>query len=124
MRKSARRSNQCMVRPFLSSMVTVLSMSVLPLAAMASNMSNASANKLALQAYCSEAHNEAALLANGSTSYKEVIERASARAMVKYPNVCPDVSEWALRIGKILDQYGDEPLPELCRENPEAISME
>src|SRR5690348_9729634 len=77
----------------------------------AASVSNVSANRLALKAYCSEAHDESALLGNGSTSYKDVIKRASARAMLKYPNVCPDISAWQLRIGAILDQYGDEPLP-------------
>jgi hypothetical protein len=89
--------------------------------AAASNKSYVSANKLALKAYCSEAHNESTLLANGSTSYKDVINRASERAMVKYPNVCPDISTWRARIGAILDQYGDEPLRELCNENPDEV---
>jgi len=46
--------------------------------AMASNKSSCeSANRIALSTYCSEAHRESALLANGSTSYIHVINRAS-----------------------------------------------
>ena len=90
--------------------------------AMASNKSSCeSANRIALSTYCSEAHRESALLANGSTSYIHVINRASERAMEEYPDICPDVSAWKARIGTILDQYGDEDLHELCRENPEGI---
>ena len=90
--------------------------------AMASNKSSCeSANRIALSTYCSEAHRESALLANGSTSYIHVINRASERAMEEYPDICPDVSAWKARIGTILDQYGDEDLHELCRENPQGI---
>ena len=90
--------------------------------AMASNKSSCeSANKIALNTYCSEAHRESALLANGSTSYIHVINRASERAMEEHPNICPDVLAWKARIGTILDQYGDEDLHELCREDPDGI---
>jgi hypothetical protein len=82
-------------------------------------MSDVSANRLALKAYCSEALNESTTRANGSTSYRDVVKRASARAMIEYPDVCPDMIAWQARIGAILDQYGDDALPELCPEDPD-----
>jgi hypothetical protein len=44
-------------------------------------------SKLALKAYCSEAHQKAALLADGSISYKQVADLASDRALAK-PSEC------------------------------------
>jgi hypothetical protein len=118
MRNSAHKSSKFLVQPILGFMLTVFGVLVVTVAAAASDISYVSANKLALKAYCSEARSESALLANGSTSYKDVITRASARAMVEYPNVCPDISAWKARIGAILDRYGDEALPQLCSEDP------
>jgi hypothetical protein len=123
MRKSAHKSTKCLIHPILGFVFIVFAVLVVTVPAVASNISYLSANRLALKAYCLEAHDESALLANGSTSYKDVIRRASARAMVKYPNVCPDISAWKVRIGTILDQYGDELLPELCSEDPDQIGL-
>jgi hypothetical protein len=120
MRKSEHKSVQLIDQPILWSIFTVGMLAAIVPAA-ASSISCVSANKLALRAYCSEAYSESALLANGSTSYKQVINHASARAMVEYPNVCPDISAWKTRIDAMLDQYGDEDLPELCRENPDTV---
>ena len=121
MRKSADKSTKCLVQLILGFTLAVFGVRVVTVSAATSNVSYVSANRLALKAYCSEAHDESALLANGSTSYEDVIRRASARAMLDYPNVCPDKSAWKMRIGAILDQYGDEPLPELCREDPDQV---
>jgi hypothetical protein len=110
-----------LVQRILGAIPIMFGVLVVTAPATASNISYVSANKLALKAYCSEARNESALLANGSTSYKDVIKRASARAMVDYPNVCPDISAWKAKIGAILDQYGDEALPELCSEDPDEV---
>ena len=123
MRESAHKSTKCLVHPILGGVFIVFAVSVVTVPAVASNISCLSANRLALKTYCLEAHDESALLANGITSYKDVIKRASARAMSEYPNVCPDISAWKVRIGAILDQYGDEPLPELCSENPDQIGL-
>jgi hypothetical protein len=121
MRDSAHKSTKCSVQLILGFMLTVFGVLVVTVPAAASNTIYVSANKLALKAYCSEARNESALLANGSTSYKDVINRASSRAMVEYPNICPDISAWKARIGAILDQYGDEALPQLCSEDPDEV---
>jgi hypothetical protein len=118
MSKSAHKSTKCWVQLILGFILALFAVQV---SAVTSNVSYVSASRLALKAYCSEAHDESALLANGSTSYENVIRRASARAMLNYPNVCPDISAWEMKIGAILDQYGDEPLPELCREDPDQV---
>jgi hypothetical protein len=123
MRKSAHKSTKCLVQLILWSILTVFGVSVVTIPAAASNTNYVSANKLALKAYCSEARNESSLLADGSTSYKDVIKRASARAMVEYPNVCPDTSAWQTKIGAILDRYGDEALPQLCSEDPDEVRV-
>jgi ABC-type phosphate transport system substrate-binding protein len=121
MRKSTRKSMSFVDQAILSSIFTLVGVfaTIVPVAA--SNMSCSSANKLALRAYCSEAYSESVSLANGSTSYKRVANRASERAMEEYPNVCPDISAWKTRITAVLDQYGDEGLPELCNENPDTL---
>ena len=121
MRKRAHKSTKFLVQQILGFILTVFGVLVVAVQAAASNISYVSANKLALKAYCSEARNESALLANGSTSYKDVIKQASARAMVEYPDVCPDISAWKARIGAILDRYGDEDLPVLCSEDPDEV---
>jgi hypothetical protein len=121
MRKSEHKSPQFMEQPLLWSIFTVAGVLATIVPAAASNLSCVSANKLALRAYCSAAYSDSALLANGSTSYKQVVNHASARAMVEYPNVCPNISAWKARIITMLDQYGDEGLPELCREDPDTI---
>jgi hypothetical protein len=77
-----------------------------------------SVSRLALKAYCSEAHQEAALLADGSISYKQVADLASDRALADHPNVYPDPAPWKAKIVALLDQYGDEPMSELCSESP------
>jgi hypothetical protein len=86
--------------------------------AAAANVPHASVNKLALKAYCSEAHQKAALLADGSISYKQVADLASDRALAEHPNVYPDPAAWKTKIVALLDQYGDEPMNELCSEKP------
>jgi hypothetical protein len=78
----------------------------------------ASINKFALNAYCSEAKSKSALLAAGNVSYERVADLASDRALVQHPNVYRDPSEWKAKIVALLDQYGDDPISELCTENP------
>jgi hypothetical protein len=115
MRKTKKQSSNWMVGSI------VLAALVVTVPAAASHKSYVSANKLALNAYCSEAHNDSVALANGTASYRDVISRASWRAMTDYPNVCPDTTAWEARISAILDRYGDEGLPELCREDPDRV---
>ena len=86
--------------------------------AAAANLPQASVNKLALNAYCSEAHSQATSLAEGSISYKQVADLASKRALAEHPSVYPDPAPWKTKIIALLDQYGDEPMGELCSENP------
>jgi hypothetical protein len=86
--------------------------------AAAANVPQVSVNKLALKAYCSEAHQKAALLDDGSISYKQVADLASDQALAEHPNVYSDPAAWKTRIVALLDQYGDEPMSELCSENP------
>jgi hypothetical protein len=121
MRKTAHKPARVWFSRFFRLVLMAFAIALVTVPAVASNIRCVSANRLALQTYCLEAHDESGLLANGGTSYKDVIERASERALVKYPNVCPDRSAWKLRIDAILDQYGDEPLPELCSEDPDQI---
>jgi hypothetical protein len=86
--------------------------------AAAATVPQASVNKFALNAYCSEAHHKAASLANGSISYIQVADLASERALAEHPNVYPDPAPWKTKIVALLDQYGDEPISEFCSENP------
>jgi len=79
-----------------------------------------SINKIAINAYCSEAQSKSTLLADGSISYKRVIDLASERALVEHPNVYRDSFAWKVKIVAMLDQYGDEPMEELCTESPES----
>ncbi len=108
-------------RAILSLVFTLIGVFATYMPVNASNTGCSSANKLALKAYCSEAYSDSALLANGSTSYKEVANHAAARAMAEYPHLCPDESAWKARITAMLDQYGDEALPDLCNEDPDVI---
>jgi hypothetical protein len=66
-------------------------------------------DKLARKAYCSEAKSESSELKNGSVSYKQVVERASNRALIEHPNVYRDSYAWKAKIVALLDQDGDEP---------------
>ncbi|HEX4209860.1 MAG TPA: hypothetical protein VHY56_05670 [Candidatus Binataceae bacterium] len=75
-------------------------------------------NKFALNAYCTEAQSKSASLAAGSVSYKQVADLASDRALMDHPHVYSDSSAWKAKIVALLDQYGDEPMNELCTENP------
>lgn len=86
--------------------------------AAAANVPQAAVNKFALNAYCSEAHHKAASLANGSISYIQVADLASERALAEHPNVYPDPAPWKTKIVALLDQFGDEPMSELCSEHP------
>jgi hypothetical protein len=96
---------------------------LVPIPVAASNTGNqATINKFALNAYCSEARSKSALLADGSVSYKEVADMASARALTEHPAIYHDPAPWKAKIVALLDQYGDEPLGELCREKPEPPS--
>jgi hypothetical protein len=70
-------------------------------------------NKLALNAYCSEAKIESGELANGSVSYKHVVKLASNRALIEHPNIYRDSYAWQSKIAALLDQDGDEP-GQLC----------
>lgn len=91
----------------------------MPLPAVASNAGNqATIGKFALNAYCSEARSQTTLLKEGTVSYKEVADMASERALMEHPNVYHDLSAWKAKIVAVLDQYGDEPIAELCSENP------
>ncbi len=74
-------------------------------------------NKLARKAYCSEAKVESSELKNGSVSYKQVVERASNRALIEHPNVYRDSSGWKAKIVALLDQDGDEPA-QFCNIKP------
>ena len=121
MRTSQRKSMSFVDDAILSSIFALVGVCATIVPVAASNISCTSANKLALRAYCSEAYRNSALLANGHTSYKEVANLAAASAMAEYPNVCPDRSAWKARITAMLDQYGDEALPDFCNENPEPV---
>jgi hypothetical protein len=81
-----------------------------------------SINKIAIEAYCSEAQSESALLTDGRVSYERVADLASQRALLEHPNVYRDSSTWRVKIVALLDQYGDEPTSELCTESPEPRS--
>jgi hypothetical protein len=82
-------------------------------AASAEMPNSSTINKLARKAYCSEAKIESSELKNGSVSYKQVVERASNRALSEHPNVYRDSYAWKAKIVALLDQDGDAPT-QLC----------
>ena len=90
----------------------------IPAAASNAPGSQISINKIAIDAYCSEAQSKTALLADGSVSYKHVADLASKRALVEHPSVYRDSSAWKVKIVPLLDQYG-ELTSELCTEEDE-----
>ena len=60
-----------------------------------------------------EAQLESSEMENGRVSYKQVVERASNRALIEHPNVYRDSYPWKVKIVALLDQDGDEP-GQLC----------
>jgi hypothetical protein len=90
----------------------------LPAVGLAAPPSTSTINKLALNAYCSEAQSKSPSMADGSVSYKQVAELASNRALIEHPNVYRDSFAWKAKIVALLDQYGDEPIGQLCNEKP------
>src|SRR5262249_52952666 len=94
----------------------------LPTAVPAEPASQSTVNKFALNAYCDEARNKSEPLADGTISYKRIAELASRRALAEHPNVYSDSFAWKAKIVALLNQYGDEPLGQLCTENPGAHS--
>lgn len=94
----------------------------LPTAVPAEPASQSTVNKFALNAYCDEAQNKSKPLADGTISYKRIAELASRRALAEHPNVYSDSFAWKAKIVALLNQYGDEPLGQLCTENPGAQS--
>ena len=94
----------------------------LPAAVPAESAGQSSVNKFALNAYCDEARNSSAPLADGIVSYKRIVELASRRALAEHPNVYRDSFAWKAKIVALLNQYGDEPLGQLCSENPRVHS--
>jgi hypothetical protein len=76
-------------------------------------------NKIAVNAYCAEAQSKSSSLANGSISYKHVLDLASARAFSEHPNVYRSPFAWKARLTVLLDQYGDDPASQLCSDNPD-----
>jgi len=79
----------------------------------------ASINKIALNTYCAEAQSKSSSLANGSISYKHVLDLASQRAFSEHPNVYRSPFAWKARLSVLLDQYGDDPAIQLCSDNPD-----
>jgi hypothetical protein len=79
----------------------------------------ASINKIAVNAYCAEAQSKSSSLANGSISYKHVLDLASERAFSEHPNVYRSPFVWKTRLSVLLDQYGDDPANQLCSDNPD-----
>jgi hypothetical protein len=100
------------------SVLAVALLIALPAAASAAPLSTSTINKLALNSYCAEAESKSGSLADGSVSYKRVAELASNRALVEHPSVYRDSFAWKAKIVALLDQYGDEPIGQLCNENP------
>ena len=94
---------------WLSSSLAAALLSAFAGAASAALPSSSTIDKLARKAYCSEAKIESSELKNGSVSYKQVVERASNRALSEHPNVYRDSSAWQTKIVALLDQDGDEP---------------
>lgn len=76
------------------------------------------ASKFALDAYCTEAKKELRPLAQGQISYEIIAEMASQRAVTDHPDIYKTPIAWKSKIVAVLDQYGDEPLTQLCREDP------
>ena len=79
----------------------------------------ASINKIAVNAYCAEVQSKSSSLANGSISYKHVLDLASERAFSEHPNVYRSPFAWKARLTVLLDQYGDDPASQLCSDNPD-----
>ena len=75
-------------------------------------------NKFALDAYCTEAEKELKPLAQGQISYETITEKASERAVTDHPDIYRTPTAWKTKIVAVLDQYGDEPTTQLCREDP------
>ena len=78
-----------------------------------------SINKIAVNAYCAEAQSKSSSLANGSISYKHVLDLASERAFLGHPNVFRSPFAWKARLIVLLDQDGDDPTSQLCSDNPD-----
>jgi hypothetical protein len=78
-----------------------------------------SINKIAVNAYCAEAQSKSSSLANGSISYKHVLDLASERAFSEHPNIYRSSLDWKTRLSVLLDQYGDDPASQLCSDNPD-----
>ena len=76
------------------------------------------ASKFALEAYCNEAKKELRTLAQGQISYEIIAEKASKRAVTDHPDIYKTPTDWKSKIVAVLDQYGDEPVTQLCREDP------
>jgi hypothetical protein len=98
---------------WLSSSLTAVLLFAFAGAASAEPPNSSTINKLARQAYCSEAKLESSKLENGSVSYKQVVEQASNLAVIEHPNVYRDSNAWRAKIVALLDQDGDEP-SQLC----------
>jgi hypothetical protein len=79
---------------------------------------DAQVNKLALDAYCAEAEKELTPLVQGQISYETIAEKASERAVTDHPDIYKTPTAWKTKIVAVLDQYGDEPTTQLCREEP------
>jgi hypothetical protein len=94
---------------WLSSLLAAALLFVFAGAASAELPNSATINKLARKAYCSEAKIESSELKNGRVSYKQVVERASNRALSEHPNVYRDSDAWKAKIVALLDQDGDQP---------------
>jgi hypothetical protein len=75
-------------------------------------------SKLALDAYCAEAVKESQPFAAGQISYKTVVEKAGERAVEEHPEISKNPTAWKTKIVSVLDQFGDEPTTQLCREDP------
>jgi hypothetical protein len=86
--------------------------------AAASEPAHPQMSKLALDAYCTEAKEEQRPLAEGQISYKTIVEKAGERAVEEHPDVSSNPDAWKTKIVSVLDQFGDEPMTQLCRENP------
>lgn len=98
--------------------IAIVLLIALPAAAAAQAPNGAAVNKLALNAYCTVAQKESSSLADGKVSYKQVADAASTQALAEHPNVYRDSFAWKAKIVALLDQYGDEPIGQLCSEDP------
>jgi hypothetical protein len=83
---------------------------------------DAQASKFALEAYCTEAKKELKPLAQGQISYEIIAEKASKRAVTDHPDIYKTPTAWKSQIVAVLDQYGDEPVTQLCREDTDDIN--